>query len=153
MNLQIPTHSATLEGRLCDGKGLSNYICTKLSTCPQGKSLEDSKSPPPFIFRLPLPATHTKNRVSRIENRVSSIENRVFFNQKRGYLRAKIKFFKKILTYFPTSSYENNKSKIELFFRIKSAGSSNYRGAAFWPLAKSRLFTNIADPPSFGRTN
>ena len=49
------------------------------------------------------------------------------FNQKRRYLKAKIKFFKKILTYFPTSSYENHKLPIVAFFRIKSAGSSNYR--------------------------
>jgi len=41
--------------------------------------------------------------------------------------------FQNFLTYFPTSSYENPESRIEDFFRIKSAGSSNYRGASFGP--------------------
>ncbi len=53
------------------------------------------------------------------------------FNQKRRYLRAKIKFFKYFLTALPASSYENNESRIEVFFRIKRAGSSNYRGSVF----------------------
>jgi hypothetical protein len=60
------------------------------------------------------------------------IQNRAFFNQKRGYLRAKIRIFEKFITVFLRSGYENPESKIEDFFRIKSAGSSNYRGAAFF---------------------
>jgi hypothetical protein len=38
------------------------------------------------------------------------------------------KFLKKILSAYPTSSYENPESKIEADFRIKRAGISNYRG-------------------------
>jgi hypothetical protein len=65
------------------------------------------------------------------------------FDQKRGYLRAKIKFFKNFLTALTASSYENPESRIEDFFRIKSAGSSNYRGATFFPvlsLSKGLLY-------------
>ncbi len=32
------------------------------------------------------------------------------------------------------SSYENLESRFEYFFRIKCAGSSNYRGSVFFPL-------------------
>ena len=60
----------------------------------------------------------------------------LIFNQKRWYLRAKIKIFKKILTPLPTSSYENPKSPIVVIFRIKRAGSSNYRGSAPWPVPR-----------------
>jgi len=65
------------------------------------------------------------------------------FNQKRWYLRAKIKISKKFLTYFLKSSYENHESIFEYFFRIKSAGSSNYRGATFSPPAKNMPNTKI----------
>ena len=37
-------------------------------------------------------------------------------------------FLKKILSAYPTSSYEDLKSKIEASFRIKRASISNYRG-------------------------
>ena len=39
----------------------------------------------------------------------------------------------------PTSSYENPESEIEDFFRIKSAGSSNYRGTAFFAFIKKSI--------------
>ncbi len=60
----------------------------------------------------------------------------LIFNQKRWYLRAKIEIFKKILTPLPTSSYENPESPIVVIFRIKRAGSSNYRGSAPWPVPR-----------------
>jgi len=44
--------------------------------------------------------------------------------------------FQKILTYCSKSSYENPESPIEDFFRIKSAGSSNYRGLPFFASGK-----------------
>ncbi len=36
-------------------------------------------------------------------------------------------------------SYENPESRIEDYFRIKSAGSSNYRGATFFASGKKAL--------------
>jgi len=56
----------------------------------------------------------------------------VNFQSKTMVPQGKNKFFKKFLTYLHTSSYENIEPRIEDFFRIKSAGSSNYRGAAFF---------------------
>ena len=38
----------------------------------------------------------------------------------------------------PASSYENHEPIFEDFFRIKSAGSSNYRGATFSPQSKNK---------------
>ncbi len=39
----------------------------------------------------------------------------------------KIHFFQKFLTSYLTTSYENQVSRIEYFFRIKCAGTSNYK--------------------------
>jgi len=51
--------------------------------------------------------------------------------------------FQKFLTTLLTSSYKNLESIFENFFRIKSAGSSNYRGAAFFASGKKMPNTNI----------
>jgi len=50
--------------------------------------------------------------------------------------QSKNQIFQKFLTYFPKSSYENHEPVFENFFRIKNAGSSNYRGAAFFASAR-----------------
>ncbi len=50
-------------------------------------------------------------------------------NQKHWYLNTKIRNFEIFLTTLPASSYKNHESKIEDFFRIKSAATSNYRGS------------------------
>ena len=54
--------------------------------------------------------------------------------------QSKNQIFWKFLTALLTSSYENPESRIEDYFRIKSAGSSNYRGATF--LASGNKKTN-----------
>jgi len=62
--------------------------------------------------------------------------------------------FQKFLTYLPKSSYENPESPIVDFFRIKSAGSSNYRGATFFASGKkqpnSKLVLSEACPFPIG---
>ncbi len=64
------------------------------------------------------------------------------FQSKTLIPQNKNEIFKKFLTYFPKSSYENHKSIFEDFFRIKHAGSSNYRGDCFsLPAKRSQLFT------------
>ena len=68
---------------------------------------------------------------------------RQFFNQKRGYPLIKIRFFKIFLTALLTSSYENPESEIEDFFRIKSAGSSNYRGSVFLLPEFTRVYPRV----------
>ena len=49
-------------------------------------------------------------------------------------------FLKKILTPSPTSSYENQTSRIKANFRIKRARISNYRGTVFLRPSKSSNF-------------
>jgi hypothetical protein len=46
-------------------------------------------------------------------------------------LEVKIEKSKKFLSPFLTSSYENQKSRIDHYFRLKRACSPNYRGASF----------------------
>jgi len=50
----------------------------------------------------------------------------------------KIRKNKKFLTPFLASSYENQASRIEHFFRIKSEHSGNYRGTCFFPPGQKR---------------
>ena len=66
-----------------------------------------------------------------------------FFNQKRGYPRAKIRIFEIFLTTLLTLSYENLESPIEDFFRIKSAGTSNYRGATFFASGNKKTISKL----------
>jgi hypothetical protein len=51
----------------------------------------------------------------------------LLFNQNCWYPERKTGKSGKIFTSFPTSSYENQASKIEHFFRLNRAGSSNYK--------------------------
>jgi hypothetical protein len=54
--------------------------------------------------------------------------------------------FQKFLTVFITLSYESRQSIFEDFFRIKSAGGSNYRGATFSPPPKATKYYEPAGP-------
>ncbi len=74
-----------------------------------------------------------------------------FFQSKTLIPSSKNQIFQKFLTVLLTSSYETLKLRIEDFFRIKSAGSSNYRGATFFASGNKKI--NIEDPPSFGGLN
>jgi len=47
-----------------------------------------------------------------------------------------MKFFNIFLTALLTSSYDNLESRIEDFFRIKYAATSNYRGHLFFASAR-----------------
>ncbi len=58
-------------------------------------------------------------------------------NQPKALIpQSKNQIFHKFLTYFPKTSYENPELILEDFFRIKSAGSSNYRGLPFFASAR-----------------
>ncbi|OHB61315.1 MAG: hypothetical protein A2167_09045 [Planctomycetes bacterium RBG_13_46_10] len=50
-------------------------------------------------------------------------------NQNRWYPKRKIEKSQKFFTPFPASSYENRETRDDNNFRIKRAGSSNYREA------------------------
>jgi len=63
----------------------------------------------------------------------------VNFQPKAQVPQTKNKIFQKFLTTLLKLSYDNNESKIEDFFRIKSAGSSNYRGAAFFAFIRKSI--------------
>ncbi len=55
----------------------------------------------------------------------------------------KYQIFQIFLTALLTSSYENHESRIEDFFRIKSAGSSNYRGTTFFASGNKKTNTKL----------
>ena len=57
--------------------------------------------------------------------------SRPIFNQIRRYSPTKIEKSKKFLSPFLTSTYGNHKSRIDLYFRLKRAGSPYYRGTSF----------------------
>ena len=65
------------------------------------------------------------------------------FHSKARVPSNKNQIFQKFLTYFPKSSYSIHESRIEDFFRIKSAGSSNYRGSVFLLPEFTRVYPRV----------
>ena len=67
----------------------------------------------------------------------------LYFQSKTLIPKNKNQIFQKFLTYFPKSTYDNLESIFEYFFRIKSAGSSNYRGSVFLLPEFTRVYPRV----------
>ena len=103
-------------------------LWTKASLCGESSLSEQSLPRTPSWLKLNpcnLCPRYQWNLWFKIGKKSSDFQSKTLIPQNKN------QNFQKFLTCFTKSSYENHEPIFEIFFRIKSAGSSNYRGSVF----------------------